>query len=312
MSLINDALKKAQEAQRRASGQEQAPAQAPHAPRPASAPPEGSFQPKTMTVASPPKPESKTQPARVIASVAMITLLFGIGSMVIFWYVYRKISQESTPAFVSTPTATAQLVPEPPASEPFQANPLPEAPSPTPTAEPTPVAVTEKPEAPAFAASTPAATTTRALAPVAPASTPKTSPLLQNATAAQQASQQRIDDINTIADTFQTPPAKPTPVAAPTPAINPTPAPAPDPIPIEEPKLPSSQAEVVKYLEAIEIQGVMGGSRKVLIFDRVADRVRAFAPGDTVNYGLDITVTEIKPHAITFTDHAGVAYLKRF
>lgn len=89
--------------------------------------------------------------------------------------------------------------------------------------------------------------------------------------------------------------------------------PVPPSAPAVPPAPPGPDPAVVDYLNKVRIRGVMvGRPGRVILFDPLEERTRTFEEGAIVHIELQLTVATIEPDAIIFTDHAGVTYRKYF
>lgn len=112
------------------------------------------------------------------------------------------------------------------------------------------------------------------------------------------------------------------PKAAPTPAKEPPPTvarkaeiPPVEGQPAEKPEAPAATGPdpaVEAFLAQLEVRGVMSGGKKVLIFNQSTARSSAYQAGATVNNELQIKIVNITEQSISFVDHVGFVYTKRF
>ncbi len=115
----------------------------------------------------------------------------------------------------------------------------------------------------------------------------------------------------------------PSPVSSP-PAAVPTAAPTetaqtlpPETVPPESalsgsPTVAPTEEEVWAVIDRLEIRGIMAGLSRVLVFDPPANRSFAYDKGSTVSRTPLLVIREISPEAITFEDDAGQTYVKPF
>jgi len=105
----------------------------------------------------------------------------------------------------------------------------------------------------------------------------------------------------------------PTPVAKSTvPLIASTPKPAPSTQAPPAPEAGIPDALVQDFIERLQVRGIMSGGKKALIYNEETQRSGAYGTGSTINNELRIRILAITEHSITFIDHAGVTYLKQF
>lgn len=276
MSLISEALKKAQAQQQ---GQP-----SPHANAPAPTDAAVRASPPPLA-ASLPAGESKVSASKplVLLAVAAIAFVFMLGGGLIVWGVLNlsKSTLDGTALTIATDNPAPPVpasAPQTAASEPANAS----ADLPSPDTSLTPITFNvEEPAAALATAPTAAAQPAQAsvAAVVAPSPTP--------------------------APDAQAP--RPEPVAGlPTPsAISAAPAPPPATPPEQRP-------EVRQRIANLEIRGIMRGGGKVLLYDAQIQRSRAFSSGDDVDTDLGITIFSISSNQLTFIDEEGARYLKRF
>jgi hypothetical protein len=293
MSLISEALKKAQ-AQRQ--GQTAPPASPPpvptptvmvgHLPRQIAAPSQGHPSP------------SGPRWVTIVALVAVLAVFFGGGTALVVWGLLGITDKEARTAAEaasgSPPTVVAaaavaptpSINPETPVEAPSIA---PLAPAAAPAAplspvvfrveEPTPPPPAEMPPAPASTAAPPVAPPTVVSFPTAPASAAVVGagPSVPTSAAAS--------------------PTK----AAPPPVAPPAPPPPPPPDPAVE-----------AFIASLEVRGVMTGGQKILLFDPTEQRSRAFSADDIVGAAWGLRVTRIGHQRLELTDERGASYTKRF
>jgi hypothetical protein len=100
----------------------------------------------------------------------------------------------------------------------------------------------------------------------------------------------------------------PPPAPAPTPAVE-SPPPSPSPRPAATaPSVAQADPQVQIYIDALKVAGIRssGGDSRVLMNDRV------YRLNDIVDRNLGIRLTKVEPDALTFTDAKGFIYLKTF
>lgn len=280
MSLINEALKKAQALQDANN----------------SAPSKGGADGAARRNAGGSEPSMRTGAAAFIfAGVALFTLL-GIGLAV------RNLS---TPAETRAETALADPIrPAPPPSE---------DPVPTP-------AQTEKQEGdgmrpgetddPPRTLNDPLQTVSPAAEPARekPASTPQAvdapgkTPVAENGS-----STERSTPVRREAESAR-PSTQPHAAVIPdetSPATDANPAEPPPPAPVPE-------EEILAIIDLLEIRGIMADSKRVLIYDSRVKRSFAYGIGSTVSRTPLLKIREITPRSITFNDEAGRSFTKAF
>lgn len=249
MSLINEALKKAQ-AQKSASPQQDPQSAATAAAKP---PP-------------PPPPARSKRRFSYLWGFILSVLIVGALSFGLSYYFVSKLLVESETQANKSVTPVADL-PDQIAEFPKPDNTAP--PPPTPVPQSTALATENNP------------TQAKALAPVAPIA---------------------------IADESQPPPTS-TPAA--TSAPTPTPSPQASPVAASPPSLPVANADAAAFVEAIEIRGIMGGTR-ALIYDPVLGRNRAYERGDRIEAPMPLFLIELHSQYLIFKDDAGFQYRKPF
>lgn len=76
----------------------------------------------------------------------------------------------------------------------------------------------------------------------------------------------------------------------------------------------SEDPEVMQFLNQIEVRGIMGDGRKILLFFRDTGRSQVFDLGATINTDLQLRITAVadQPHRITFEARGGFVHVKRF
>lgn len=98
---------------------------------------------------------------------------------------------------------------------------------------------------------------------------------------------------------------QPAPVQAPQPAYNPQSLP---PLEAPAPAAPVSNPAITDWVEKVEVQGIkLAGSNSKVLMDNKVFRINS-----VVNRDLGIKVKEIKKSEIVFTDNVGVIYTKFF
>lgn len=273
MSLINDALKKAQ---RQRTGEP--------APSPLSAPPMPGGSPAPLRSA----PKKDPSPTLILVGAGLtVGLLVGGGA---FWFLSG--STEKTAA-KPAPTTTAPAITA-------SANPAPAPAAAASTATPTATVSQPVAAAPTVALKLPESTTTQ--------STPKenAAPVLPPTTAATTAPAPSVQ-LPAVAPAAA-PAAEPATVAvAVTPPANPAPAISSATAKPAGPAEPSEQ--MVKAIEGFRIMGIRaagGADAKVLMNDRV------FRIGDLVDRALGIRLTAATANSLTFQDNSGATYTRNF
>ncbi len=242
MSLINEALKKAQ-AQRQGG--------TPSQPPPPGMPPPGNAPPS----AGP----SHLWP--IVLAFFGVAVLFAGGAALIVWGLMRSSGEQRDQTVV---TAPADTVPQPSAPE---AVPTP-APTPDESIEsPASALPSEEVSSPGLATPTPAPTAI----PSQPEPTPR----------------------------HVAPAASPSPSPTATPARD-VPAPA------------RANPAVESFLARLEVRGVMAGGQRALLYNHDTQRTQAYEAGATISNELQLRVGEITMRSITFVDHDGFVYTKRF
>lgn len=278
MSLINDALKKAQKQREGSAG---------------TMPPIGTLPPAPPGPTAPlspttPAPGGKNQVALIIAGAAVIVSL----SVAATVYFLRKDNAGGTPpahpAIASAPPKTAPSPSATPASAVVATPPAPA--SSTPAATPAPVSVA----APETTGSAPTVTPSPAPVPVA---TPPIASTGSQPTPSAAATPAPPGD-QTGPAVAQTP--SPAPAAS-------APAPIPAPTPAVDPGIKSTY-RVQGLVDKFRISGIRlaDTDSKVLLNDHL------FRVNDLVEPSLGLKLTSIESHVLTFTDAGGNTYLKHF
>ncbi len=303
MSLINEALKKAQ------SQQEPSKAVAPgevrstvaqamdhSVPQPSTLPPLAGKRPGVLLPA-------------LAGSTILAVLVLGIG--LIFWSLNRPTAP------VSVAAAAEETKPPPVsasnAAESAAAISEDEGPEPTPTAaEPAPESLPERSDPAAAPVSTPepAFSIDPAPAAVKPVSAPSEREESASTSDAPAPSPEPVEAFPSpqIAASTAAAPTEPRTSSA---APNGEPAPATGATPTAEPTL-VPQSEILDVIEQLEIRGIMADSRRVLIYDRRVKRSFAFGLDSTVSRNPLLKIKDITPSSIIFTDDAGRSFTKSF
>lgn len=281
MSLINDALKKAQK-QREGS---------------ATVPPMGTVPPAPPGPAAPlspstPAPGGKNQVALIVAGAAVIVSL----SVAATVYLLRKDAGAPAPA----PPAVASALPKP-------------APATTAPATPTSVAVTPAPTSapPAVVAPAPSVGPAVSVAADPKGNAPATTPALLPASSTVATTGPQTNPPSVPADQTGAAAVSPPPPSA-TVASPPAAAPATTaaPVPAATPDLAGAKStyRIQGLVDKFRISGIRlaDTDSKVLLNDHL------FRINDLVEPSLGLRLTAIEPHALTFTDASGNVYLKRF
>jgi hypothetical protein len=81
---------------------------------------------------------------------------------------------------------------------------------------------------------------------------------------------------------------------------------------VAAPPAPVENPAIWGRLQNIEIRGIMSGGTKVMIFDADNNKTKTYRPGDLFDGTLSLKVAEISPAAIIFEDHGGFRYTKSF
>lgn len=192
-------------------------------------------------------------------------------------------SQSQSPVVaVASPTAVPATLPSGAPSSPVAVAPPPTTPSSTPPPAAVSVSMTANaahPPAPAVVSPPPSSTPAPSIA-VAPSPTVSSAP-----------------EPAVVRPPVLTVPARATTVSAP---VSP-PAPAP-----AVPTAPRQNTKILTYLDALHVTGVRsaGAESKVLMNDRV------YRPNDMVDYELGLRLTGIATTALTFVDDSGMVYTK--
>lgn len=94
------------------------------------------------------------------------------------------------------------------------------------------------------------------------------------------------------------------------PPISTTPAARPRPESAPKPAGPNPAASA--YVDRLQIRSIMSGGRRVLIYDPDRDKTLPYQPGSVVSHDLQLRVRDIFPSYINFVDSAGNLYVKHF
>lgn len=222
----------------------------------------------------------------VVGVVAVVAIIFGGGAALIVWGVLGLTHNEDT-ALVA-------------ASNSERAAPYTES-VPTASAESAAGGVSAVPES-SISRADPVASPS-----VEPVATPSIAP--SEGSPASLPSATRVDAVNfpppprdapavvTIANEIGEPviPAVATPVAS---------------SPIE--KVVAPDPEITAFVSSLEIRGVMRGGQRILIFDPTVQRSRAYAPNEILSETWELLVVSISPQRVEFVDERGATYFKRF
>ena len=277
MSLINEALKKAQKLR---TGDPVTIAPMP-----------GSTGNTRITKRSEPR---STQQLVLIAAGALVLIVLSV--VATFWFVNR--TPEPKPAVKPVAVKPAEpAVPSPTIVAPaIKSVVAPETP-PTKAALP-PVVVKKEPAVtpPVPPAAPPPAPVAQTPKPVVEAPTPVLAPVAPPPAAAARA-----------VATETAPPAAAPPVATPL-AETPAPLPLPLPSPPAATGPIPTDPRVHAFVDAVKVAGIRssGGDSRVLMNDRV------FRVNDIVDRNLGIRLTKVEASALTFTDSNGAVYVKNF
>lgn len=113
----------------------------------------------------------------------------------------------------------------------------------------------------------------------------------------------------------ESPPTPPTPSSSPPPSSENTLSAQPVPPPSGPRQTPPgviADPAVEEFIAALEVRGVMSGGKKALIFDPVTQQSRAYSVGSTISNELQVKVEDISESSIAFIDNAGYIYTKPF
>ena len=279
MSLINEALKRAQ-------SQKSAP------PPAAGSPPAGSPPPPPPTPVGTPVPGIIT----LLLVGGTILAVFTLGAGLIIWGLRSDRGPIPEPVRVAAEMPVAPAAPAPPAAilaEP----PPPPPPSPSPSPSPFP-SLDERREAPPQEDSSPFAAPPPPVLPpaIAPIPAPPGVPSPPPATGAA-----------TVAATAPSAPVSVPGIERPAPQPEP-----PPPAPPAPPAPPQPDPAILGFLSEIEIRGIMAGLQRVLIFNPADNRSSAFEAGAVFSRDPLLTIKEIRQRSIIFEDENGLRYEKRF
>lgn len=317
MSLINDALKKAQQ-QRAQDGSAAPPAARPEQPAPANGPtpaPAPAAKPAFRYAAVPPvtryipptapnrnkRPAPRKKAYATGATVAVVTVCIGITSYLLLSDSSPEEPAEAPAATESTPN---QIQPAPFAAPTLAINSpsRPTGDTASTPAEPAPPPTISMPALPEREA--PRATTT----------TPAAAATLPTASLSLASPAQPAPAVAQIESTAQpaTPSAAP-PNASPAPAsATASTASSPSPLPsIYMPRAPTTinpAARAQNFIDRLRVSGVRftATGSKVILNDRL------FQETEVVDSGLGLRLVKIEPGALTFVDAQGRTYLKLF
>ncbi|MCD8483651.1 MAG: hypothetical protein LR015_13950, partial [Verrucomicrobia bacterium] len=75
-----------------------------------------------------------------------------------------------------------------------------------------------------------------------------------------------------------------------------------------------TNARILDIIDQIEVRGLMGDGRKVLLFFRDTGRTQAFDVGSVINNEWQIRISGVadNPRRVVFEDNAGAIYTKQF
>jgi ribosome-associated protein YbcJ (S4-like RNA binding protein) len=275
MSLINEALKKAQRQRHEETGE----------PATAAALPVSVPAPAAPVDEATPVRRGKTSGANTLLLIGSGAVVLVVLSVVVTVILFNR-SPQSAPAATVAAARPAPVTPSAVAATPtVESPPLPLTP---------PVITPPVVKAPAPAPATPTA-----VEPAAPASTPAVTPQAGASAAS-----------SPTPTPAPAPAAPPTPVAA-APAVStpalpaPDPAPAPvTPAPVGGPAKPDER--IARFVEAIKVTGIRssGAESRVLMNDRV------YRVNDTVERTLGVKLTKVEADQLTFADANGLVYVK--
>lgn len=88
--------------------------------------------------------------------------------------------------------------------------------------------------------------------------------------------------------------------------------PAAAPAPPPSPSLPEPNPEVVRFLDQLEVRGVMQATGRALLHNRASGRTMSLGVNDRVDALLPVWIQEIRADTLYFRDDAGVSYIKYF
>ncbi len=298
MSLINDALKKAQKLQ---------------TPQPASTPspdPAGARPGQMRAAPRRAQPVGFERMLVGLAAVAVLLVAVAIGTMLLLRKgetpVVATAPHSAAPAQaapvrpVGLPSAKAAAAPVPTPSPPAASAAPPINPPPASATvsnrQPQPAAATGADSPPPAAASEPASTVAVSLAPVVTSSPPANpatagaAPLPDAVPPASSASPAVSVDVT----------------AAPVMAAVETPPPAPRPVVSRQPAPPRQDPKILVFIDKLKVLGVRaaGSDSKVLMSGRV------YRLNDIVDYELGLRLTGVGTTTLTFLDENGVVYTK--
>ncbi len=86
----------------------------------------------------------------------------------------------------------------------------------------------------------------------------------------------------------------------------------PEPVQVKQYATSESNPQVWLRLEDFEIRGIMSGGAKVLIYDNRSQRARTYTPGDLIDGALSLRVAAISSSEIQFTNNEGSIFTKVF
>lgn len=87
---------------------------------------------------------------------------------------------------------------------------------------------------------------------------------------------------------------------------------APAPVTAPPARPATSDPAIAARVRALEIRGVMSGQSRILIYDPVTGRTRAFEIGQVIEGIHPLTVIDIQPNRLTLEDDAGFIHSKAF
>ncbi len=297
MSLINDALKKAQKA---------------HSGDKAQPPPIGQSGSASHSM-------GKSQLVKIFFAAVIVLGIFG--SAIAFLVVGLISDDEKEPSSTPMAVASTSTEPEPAQSDPITQDvvpvkePEPAKPLPTPVANTTPT-----PIEPIAQSAPPPKNPEPVPAQAQPKETPKAPlkgfALVRQTVAKGSANADIVDSVVESVDKTPQPaaqiPVQPTVSAPPPVVVTPKPVARTQPIPSARPQpstsstAPTQNPVILEYIEKMVIQGVrLSGTNSKVLMDNKVFRLNSF-----VNRDLKLRVISINKERIIFSDHAGVQYAK--
>jgi hypothetical protein len=273
MSLINDALKKAQTLQTRPTGANSTFPRATTPGEPANTP-ANALEPPGGAKLTPPapslRPRTKSSQAGVVIAIASLVLVVGLGAI---GYVAYALFFAPTPADQLEQAARPAPAAEAPAATPATPVPTATTPAPTPTADT--AAAPAATAAPVPSAPVPATAST-----AQPAATPAPTSAPASADAATPTSEPAPEAV--IAEEEET-----------------------EPEVVERYNNPDPK--IAAWVDRITVTGIRGGDRpKALMNDRV------YLEGDIVNHEFALRLSKVDTRVLTFEDAAGNTYEYHF